>query len=164
MHYMKYTGIHISQGAKPRLIDNDQGLVFVDYDDLSHKLWRAQEFTLFARNKKFLHKPILDLGCGDGSFASALFDNIDYGVDPDTVAVNVANSLGIYSYIINSLAEETGLPNESIGSVYSNSVLEHTTNLNAIIAEVNRILKPNGTFIFTVPNAEFTRIMSAVLW
>ncbi len=153
------TGIHVERGSKPKTIDNDCNIVMVDYDDLSHRLWRAQELTIISCNKEFLRKPILDLGCGDGSFASVLFQKIDYGVDPDPIAVGIASIMGIYDKTLNTLAEETGLPNSSVGSVFSNSVLEHTINLGAIIEEVARILKPNGVFMFTVPNWKFNYIM-----
>ena len=44
----------------------------------SHSLWRSQELSLFESHKKYLAKPCLDFGCGDGSFASMLLDQIDW--------------------------------------------------------------------------------------
>lgn len=153
------TGVHIAgHNFMPKVIKSGD-VVFVDYDNDSHKLWRSQEFSIVQQNLKFFQKPVLDLGCGDGSFAKVLFDHIEYGVDPDTIALAVAGKLGLYHRLLNCLAENTGLPNSSIGTVFSNSVLEHTHNLNEIVKEVSRILQPGGTFIFTVPNDRFTTYM-----
>jgi len=62
---------------------------------------------------------------------------------------------------LNTLAEETGLPDNSIGSVFSNSVLEHTQQLELIIKEVHRILVPKGVFMITIPNNSFTEIITS---
>ena len=64
------TGIHVATGHIPNRKNYEDGIVIVDYDDESHKLWRAQEFSLFFQNINLLKRPILDLGCGDGSFSA----------------------------------------------------------------------------------------------
>lgn len=93
-------------------------------------------------------------------FFAVLFDKVEYGVDPDKSALKIAVSLNVYEDIINSFAEKTELPDCSVASIMSNSVLEHTMNVEAIIQEANRILELGGIFIFTVPNNEFTIIMA----
>jgi len=154
------TGIHTRPGIKPSLVPNTREIFLVNYDNASHTLWRAQEFTLFARNRSLLVSPILDLGCGDGSFSSILFNKLEYGIDPDPNAIEIAKTLNIYGVLLNRPAEDTQLQNSSIRSVFSNSVLEHATNLDAIIKEMSRIIIPGGVFMLTVPNEEFTTSMS----
>jgi 2-polyprenyl-3-methyl-5-hydroxy-6-metoxy-1,4-benzoquinol methylase len=153
------TGIHTMPGIRPPQMPNTREIVLIDYDDASHTLWRAQEFTLFTRDNRLLAAPILDLGCGDGSFSSILFDNLEYGVDPDPNAIAIAKTLGLYRNLLNRPAEDTQLPSNSIRSVFSNSVLEHATHLGSIIKEMSRIMMRDGIFMLSVPNEEFTKSM-----
>jgi SAM-dependent methyltransferase len=44
--------------------------------------------------------------------------------------------------------------------VISNSVLEHILELDPVLAEVNRVLKPGGTFIFCSPSENFLPFLS----
>jgi hypothetical protein len=38
-------------------------------------------------------------------------------------------------------------------------VIEHIPNINEVLVEVSRVLKPNGKFVFTVPSSGFDRLM-----
>ncbi len=154
------TGLHIRSGEHLRVLRDDRKIVYVEYDDLSHSFWRSQEFTLFDRHRDAVQHPLLDLGCGDGSFGSTVFDKIEFGVDPDTKALDVARSSEVYQRLVCSGMEEAGIEAQSIGTVFSNSVLEHTVDLDAVLSEVSRILRPGGKLIFTVPNDRFTKVIA----
>src|SRR3989442_5216079 len=60
----------------------------------STSLWRAIEAREVWKEFRIreLGTPVLDLGCGDGRFSTALFDSgrIDVGVDISPIAVSVA--------------------------------------------------------------------------
>ena len=45
----------------------------------------------------------------------------------------------------------TGLPDASQDVVIMSETLEHLLNVDAVVAEVRRVLKPTGTFLITVP-------------
>jgi SAM-dependent methyltransferase len=45
-------------------------------------------------------------------------------------------------------------------SSISNSVLEHVSNLEGVLAEIGRVLKPNGPFAITVPNPGYRSELS----
>jgi len=108
-----------------------------------------------------LIKPILDLGCGDGHFASVAFNGlIDFGIDPWRGPVKLAKNYSTYDTVINGLGNQLPFPDGYFSTVISNSVLEHIEDLDAVIEEVNRVLKPNGTFIFCVPNQNFLANLS----
>lgn len=108
-----------------------------------------------------LTAPILDLGCGDGHFASIAFDHpIDVGIDPWAGPIKLAKKQGSYQHVINGLGNQLPFPNEYFGSVISNSVLEHIEDLDAVVKEIARVTKPNGTFIFCVPNHLFLNNLS----
>src|ERR1035437_2226804 len=92
-------------------------------------------------------QPILDLGCGDGLFASILFaDSIDTGIDPDERELQKAGKTGAYKELIHCPGSEIPKPNASYQTVFSNSVLEHIPDLLPVLAEVHRILVPGGCF------------------
>lgn len=112
-----------------------------------------------------LKEPILDLGCGDGHFASIAFDRpFDVGIDPWSGPVKLAAKQGSYNQVINGLGNQLPFPDEYFGSVVSNSVLEHIEDLDIVIKEVARVIKPNGIFIFCVPNHFFLENLSISTW
>lgn len=124
------------------------GVVLAEYDSVYFSLWRAQELTLFSKHAGLLRRPMADLGCGDGSFGSVLFGEVDCGVDNDPSALEAAERRGIYKKLIKSPSE---LSLGTLSSVYSNSVLEHVKDLDGLLMEVNRALGKDGVFVFTVP-------------
>jgi len=112
-----------------------------------------------------LQEPILDLGCGDGHFASIAFDRpIDVGIDPWSGPIQLAAKQGSYTQVINGLGNQLPFPDEYFSSVISNSVLEHIEDLDVVIKEVARVTKPNGIFIFCVPNHYFLENLSISSW
>jgi SAM-dependent methyltransferase len=152
------TGILVTEGKRLPLLWKDDSIVFPIYEEsLAHSFWRAQEFSLFVRQRALLQRPLLDFGCGDGSFAAVLFDEIDYGVDIDKDALTTAGKFGIYKDLLHLTGNRIPLPEGSINAVISNSVLEHVQDLRNVIAEISRVLTTNGQLIFTVPVAQFTR-------
>lgn len=130
-------------------------IILPHYDNLAHSYWRAQELSLFLKNLNIFQRPILDFGCGDGTFASFLFKKIDYGIDIDNEALAIASKYNIYKELLSINNSLIPIKSGTISSVISNSVLEHCTDLDKILAEISRVLKKNGHFIFTVPTATF---------
>jgi len=103
-----------------------------------------------------LWRPILDLGCGDGLVTSQVLSRVEIGLDPDEKALKRAAQSGVYERFEAMSAEEMQLPDESVGTVVSNSVLEHLPHLDAVLAVVARVLRPGGQLIFTVPTEAFS--------
>ncbi|MBN2555152.1 MAG: class I SAM-dependent methyltransferase [Anaerolineales bacterium] len=108
-----------------------------------------------------LPRPILDVGSGDGHFASIAFDDpIDIGVDPSLVTMREAHARGCYRLLVQSDGASIPLEKESIGSAISNSVLEHIPHLEDVLRDVARVLKPGAPFVFTVPNPGYRSELS----
>lgn len=148
------TGL-VATGSEPLAILYDQDpILFVEHDSLAHSLWRSQELSLFRQYRHLIESPSLDFGCGDGSFASMVFKGATYGVDHDPDALTVARKLNVYQYVVQSQEKSIPLPNASIQTIFSNSVLEHVSDLEAILKEWARLLKPGGKVLFTVPTAQ----------
>lgn len=100
--------------------------------------------------------PVLDLGCGDGSFARITFDQpLDVGIDPWTGPIHKAVKSGAYQVVIQGDGHQMPFSAEHFGSAISNSVLEHIPDLQPVLEDTARVLKPGGMFYFCVPNHQF---------
>ncbi|MBC8506763.1 MAG: class I SAM-dependent methyltransferase [Anaerolineales bacterium] len=103
-----------------------------------------------------LPSPTLDLGCGDGHFASiALERQLEVGIDPWRGPLREAESRGTYQGLAQSDGAAIPFADGHFASVVSNSVLEHIPHLDEVLEETARVLKPGSPFIFCVPNHNF---------
>ncbi len=117
-------------------------------------LIRATEARLLASVD--LPAPILDLGCGDGHFASvALPGPVRAGIDPAWPPLREARARGCYSILAQARGDRLPFPDGSFATVMSNCVLEHIPQVTPVLAEVHRVLRPGGVFICTVVSAHF---------
>lgn len=105
--------------------------------------------------------PVLDLGCGDGHFATIAFDHpLDAGVDPWTGPVRQAGKRGGYRLVAQGYGDRLPFEDGHFGSAISNSVLEHIPDVDAVVCEIGRVLKPGAPFLFCVPNQYFLSNLS----
>jgi SAM-dependent methyltransferase len=108
-----------------------------------------------------LPAPILDVGCGDGHFASLTFDRkIDVGLDPWHGPIHEAGQRGTYNLLVEADAASAPFPDGYFASAFSNSVLEHIPHVDSVLADVARVLKPGAPFYFCVPNHNFLSSLS----
>ncbi len=109
-------------------------------------------------SKRMFPAPLLDVGCGDGLFASLLFSStIDTGLDLDPCEIECARTTNAYSELLCCPASAIPKPSGTFKTAFSNSVLEHIPELAPVLREVHRVLAPGGTFYFTVPTNDFER-------
>ena len=105
--------------------------------------------------------PVLDIGCGDGHFATVAFDQpLDVGIDPWWDPLQEANRRSAYRLLIQSQGSHIPFPDAYFGSAISNSVLEHIARLEPVLAETRRVLQPGAPFYFCVPNHQFLDSLS----
>ena len=122
-------------------------------------LLRAVEARVYQNY--MLPGPVLDLGCGDGHFASIAFDNpLDVGIDPWRGPLREAIKRGSYRYTIEGSGDYLPFANDSFSSAISNSLLEHIPDIDAVLRDLARVLKPGAVFIFCVPNHNFLANLS----
>jgi SAM-dependent methyltransferase len=128
--------------------------VLLEQQGPSLGLWRAAEVAAL-REVAYEH-PILDLGCGDGLVTSLVMPQVEIGLDPDKKVLAQAARRGIYERFEVTPAEAMQLADARIGTVVSNSVLEHLPRLDATLQAVRRVLKPGGRLVLTVPTEAFS--------
>lgn len=133
--------------VKPRPV-KEVVQTFINRATISGTIWRSHEVAALAGLK--LYRPILDLGCGNGTFAKTIFSGkIDYGLDVSRDEIAKARRNKAYKNYIVSDAHVIPLADKSIQTVFSNSTFEHIPGLEGVLAEVSRILMPRGELIFT---------------
>lgn len=122
-------------------------------------LLRAVESSFYQTIS--LPSPTIDLGCGDGQFAQVTFRQpLTLGLDPERRFLQEAIRQRGYRHLVQADAACIPCPDAWFASGMSNSVLEHIPDVEAVLQEVARVLKPNAPFIFCVPNHTFLAQLS----
>jgi len=120
--------------------------------------WRAIEIDAILRYG--LPEGLgLDLGCGDGILTDILLRRAGkrkfVGIDPDPLEAKAAETFSFYERVHVAYADAIPEKDGTFDFVLSNSVLEHIPDLENAIAEIARLLRSEGRFIFTVPAPAF---------
>jgi O-antigen chain-terminating methyltransferase len=108
---------------------------------------------------------VLDIGSGRGEllrlFKAAGIES--YGVDLDTVMVNVANSNGCKTMYGDGIAHLRSLEDGSLGGVVAVQVVEHLTReqLKELCELVKRKVKPGGRIAFETINPQSLLALSS---
>jgi SAM-dependent methyltransferase len=121
-------------------------------------LWRVYEIEAVRRHVLFDGR-VLDVGCGDGSLARVVFRGYEaldlVGLEPDATDANAARRSGLYRSVHCAFGDRIPERDASFDQVFSNSVLEHIPELEPVLADISRVLKTGGAFVFTVPSEFF---------
>lgn len=139
----------------------DKDFLFLHLCDLPYfrALIRAVEASFYQTLD--LPAPTLDVGCGDGHFASLTFERkVDVGLDPWHAPIREAARRGTYRLLVEADAAASPFPGGYFASAFSNSVLEHIPHIDAVLADVARVLRPGAPFCFCVPNERYLSELS----
>lgn len=122
---------------------------------LSH--WRAWEYAAYQNFQ--LEGRILDLGCGDGQYFRLIWPNANdvVGVDMNADVAELGRQSGVYHNIHITPAHHVPEPDASFDHVFANCSLEHMDDLNAVLGEIHRCLKPNGILLCSVVTDRFVQ-------
>lgn len=100
----------------------------------------------------------LDLGCGRGEWLELLQDNqlSASGIDQDDGMLSACRSRGLNVQTGDAIVHLKSLPNDSLSIVSGFHIAEHLTldDVQTLIRESLRVLKPAGLLILEAPNTE----------
>jgi SAM-dependent methyltransferase len=101
---------------------------------------------------------VLDHCCGDGYIASLAYPGrrLDAGVDLNARYLAAARARGNYDRLeCADASRRLPFDAESFDVVLNNSAIEHIPDLDGVLAEIVRVLRPRGRLHFNVLNTRF---------
>jgi 2-polyprenyl-6-hydroxyphenyl methylase / 3-demethylubiquinone-9 3-methyltransferase len=160
-------------GSVPISIDNEL------YDHLASTWWEERGFlhlllaltpSRFGYMRRVLLDQlrldparcrVLDVGCGGGLLAEEFARQgfVVTGVDPSAGSIAAARAhasqAGLALDYHQAVGEALPFAEETFDVVYCCDVLEHVTDLDRVIAESARVLKPGGVYLYDTINRTF---------
>lgn len=117
---------------------------------LSFYLIRKSLLNAVIELKPIIHGRVLDLACGVMPYKDFLNNsNIETYIGIDLEPTEYHNTIKPDYYWD---GKKIPLDDASVNFVIATEFLEHYFDTKHILQEINRVLKPGGTFFFTVPN------------
>ncbi|MFT6202501.1 MAG: SAM-dependent methyltransferase [Spirosomataceae bacterium] len=109
---------------------------------------RSGIYKSLTEKSIYIEGATLDFGCGSKPYEHLFFKNTEYiGVDIEITGHNHKNSkVDVYFDGINLPFE-----NSKFQSVVCSEVLEHVFEPIEVLAEIHRVMKPDGYILLTVP-------------
>jgi SAM-dependent methyltransferase len=151
-----------SQNGHPNLEnEKTKDFLWLQIKDLPYfrSLLRAVEAQFYKQVN--LTVPTLDIGCGEGHFASQTFNRkIEVGLDPSYESLHEASGRQAYQLLTEADGGKMPYPDRYFASAFSNSVLEHIPHVEQVLNETARVLRPGALFVFCVPNHRFNESLS----
>ena len=112
--------------------------------------------------------PIVDLGCGRGEWLEVMRerDLAAYGVDGNTVAVDLCERAGLKVLCGDALQHLRELPDASLGGITAFHVVEHLEPgpLMELLDQALRTLVPHGILLLETPNPENILVGARNFW
>ncbi|MFM9939725.1 MAG: bifunctional 2-polyprenyl-6-hydroxyphenol methylase/3-demethylubiquinol 3-O-methyltransferase UbiG [Hyphomicrobiaceae bacterium] len=112
----------------------------------------------FDRHFEWSGKDVLDLGCAGGFMSEAMAERgarvvgIDPAAEVIAAARRHASNMGLTIQYDEGVGEALPFAAASFDAVVCVDVLEHVADLNRVLAEVARVLRPSGLFLFDTIN------------
>jgi len=105
-------------------------------------------------------KRVLDMGCGEGYGSAMLAERAGQMVGTDCSKEVIAHAAAKYPLPNVEFrcmpAEKQSFPDESFDVVVCLELIEHVEDYVAVMEQMHRVLKPEGTLIISTPNKDVT--------
>lgn len=145
-----------------KLHDDNAGVFRKRYDDKDSFKDRLTIWVNLFKKYIPAQSEVIELGCGPGLMAKQILkmgNHLDAIDGSPMMIIKAKEEIGnqnnvqfIESYISEDFLSK--FENEKYNHAVSSSVLEYIKEFDEILEQVNRILKPGGTFIFSIPNSQ----------
>ena len=127
------------------------------------KYWETPEEKIFLPRYwlalsliDFRGRRCVDLGGGEGTFAEMVREkgNKVCVVDISQQGVLMAQRKGLDAQVVDLSQDKYPFETDSMDAVFCLEAIEHLENPQNCLAEISRIIRPNGILIISTPNAE----------
>ena len=128
----------------------------------SGPLEEVDDFCRFIKDWKTL----LDLGCGNGPYSAPAAKIVErtYCVDPSLVALERLKARGISNlYPVSATGESLPFRDSFFDGVFLLWTIEHLQNVEQILKEIHRVLRPSGSFVVCTCNKYTYSIYSSIM-
>ena len=126
-----------------------------------HPNWRTSGEVFESLTRQYLASTtrVLDLVCGRGGVMELFWRdvNLAIGLDPDLVSLRERRA---NFPAVNGLGDTLPFTDSAFDVVIAMWVLEHLRAPERALAEVRRVLKPGGHFLFITPNAQHPLLLA----
>lgn len=108
---------------------------------------------------------LVDIGCGNGNLLSEVVKRVPdarcVGLELSTARLRIAQGRLPENTLLAQIGGDNGLPfgDSSVDLVLVTEVIEHLREPERLLAEIRRVLRPDGRLILTTPNSD-----AYVLW
>jgi 2-polyprenyl-3-methyl-5-hydroxy-6-metoxy-1,4-benzoquinol methylase len=112
-------------------------------------------------------KKILDIGCGNGAFASVVKQKNEaevWGIELMSDEAQIAQEVLDTVFVGPCENHLSALPAQYFDAIYLNDVLEHLVDPYTVLEILKSKLAPNGVIISSIPNVRFYKTFSRVLF
>lgn len=129
---------------------------YAAFQDRQHNVGsKRARYEQFIASLAIRHGPLLDIGCGDGSFLEVVRDcGIEcVGIDSNRCMVEACLDELLEVHLGDAVEVMRTLPDASFEAVVSLHVVEHLSGpaLRALLSESVRLLRPGGVLAFETP-------------
>lgn len=108
---------------------------------------------------------ILDVGCGDGTFSHYIKNKFRrlYGAEIAKEAAHIAQKQGVFT-TITDLNSSLSYKVNTFDAVTCLDVIEHLPDPRLLLAEIHRVLRPDGKLVLTTPNFRYFRNLNKLIF
>jgi SAM-dependent methyltransferase len=138
-------------------VKDDGGWKYLYAGPVHRSLWRTIEWRLVKPMVAGMAHPLADLGCGDGEFGKALFEKVELGIDGEAHTIGYCDPKVYAKTALADVRQEIPAAPGSLGTIFSNSTLEHIEGVDDVLRNAARSLRPGGRLVFTVPSSGLVR-------